>query len=101
MTRDVTGPAKNAGSNSRNHAADRPWNRFQVCRSLFAQSRLERLPKRNGVCHCGSLLGLILNGNRLRGLPFKMSPRSEPPWRSEEHTSELPSHLNLVFRLLL
>src|SRR5260370_31813913 len=27
--------------------------------------------------------------------------RTDPSWRSEEHTSELQSHLNLVCRLLL
>src|SRR5260370_4377644 len=40
------------------------------------------------------------------GSPFLVWPNSESyansdPWRSEEHTSELQSHLNLVCRLLL
>src|SRR4029077_21295899 len=30
-----------------------------------------------------------------------VSPSGPPGWRSEEHTSELQSHLNLVCRLLL
>src|SRR5260370_32660470 len=33
--------------------------------------------------------------------PRKSSWVSRPSWRSEEHTSELQSHLNLVCRLLL
>src|SRR4029077_191665 len=31
----------------------------------------------------------------------RAAPRRQPPARSEEHTSELQSHLNLVCRLLL
>src|SRR5260370_10246249 len=34
-------------------------------------------------------------------LPIPPRPRCRHPWRSEEHTSELQSHLNLVCRLLL
>src|SRR5260370_19296313 len=37
-------------------------------------------------------------------VPPRQSPARRPPWstcRSEEHTSELQSHLNLVCRLLL
>src|SRR5260370_13474352 len=30
-----------------------------------------------------------------------LQPQCHRPWRSEEHTSELQSHLNLVCRLLL
>src|SRR5260370_9668053 len=33
--------------------------------------------------------------------PPPQNPCREIPWRSEEHTSELQSHLNLVCRLLL
>src|SRR5260370_14111518 len=45
---------------------------------------------------------------RAAGQAERARPRSVPgfarspaPWRSEEHTSELQSHLNLVCRLLL
>src|SRR5260370_20904996 len=37
----------------------------------------------------------------LAGLATSTTRRSMPPGRSEEHTSELQSHLNLVCRLLL
>src|SRR5260370_15142767 len=40
-----------------------------------------------------------------RSIPLRTGPpdygRNRTPWRSEEHTSELQSHLNLVCRLLL
>src|SRR5207237_2496217 len=39
-------------------------------------------------------------GRKLGSLPVGGTPGSEPS-RSEEHTSELQSHLNLVCRLLL
>src|SRR5260370_14634092 len=34
-------------------------------------------------------------------LAHRSAPRCRASWRSEEHTSELQSHLNLVCRLLL
>src|SRR5260370_18651284 len=42
---------------------------------------------------CAMRLGYPLDRERLQN--------DDPPGRSEEHTSELQSHLNLVFRLLL
>src|SRR5260370_29321870 len=45
-------------------------------------------------------LGRGRSATRARGA--RANPRCRPPgWRSEEHTSELQSHLNLVCRLLL
>src|SRR6476661_10542426 len=43
------------------------------------------------------------SGRPARPRPAAAASRAPrpPPWRSEEHTSELQSHLNLVCRLLL
>src|SRR5260370_31135308 len=53
----------------------------------------------------GCLAGCIPAAHCPRGPALRPSPpgRSGPsgPWRSEEHTSELQSHLNLLCRLLL
>src|SRR5437773_3759259 len=40
-------------------------------------------------------------GCATRAAPEPRSRASRPPWRSEEHTSELQSHHDLVCRLLL
>src|SRR5688572_32107578 len=40
-------------------------------------------------------------GPAARSTPARRSPSTRPPSRSEEHTSELQSQSNLVFRLLL
>src|SRR5260370_18065673 len=40
-----------------------------------------------------------LNGQAVDHAVFRIQPKTA--WRSEEHTSELQSHLNLVCRLLL
>src|SRR2546429_7321345 len=44
------------------------------------------------------------NRSRTSGRPWychRVTPWTEQPWRSEEHTSELQSRLHLVCRLLL
>src|SRR3954467_2553129 len=43
----------------------------------------------------------VLADGRRRARPVHPGPRSRGPGRSEEHTSELQSHDNLVCRLLL
>src|SRR6267142_5246724 len=46
----------------------------------------------------------LFRSNRGRGSPHAHDRRAAPPRpgvRSEEHTSELPSHVNVVCRLLL
>src|SRR5467141_4933006 len=46
----------------------------------------------------------LFRSPRPRACPAWRAPRSISPycaWRSEEHTSELQSHLNIVCRLLL
>src|SRR5260370_32369612 len=51
----------------------------------------------------GSVSGPItlLYSSMVLGHPFSNSSGRAPGFRSEEHTSELQSHLNLVCRLLL
>src|SRR5690242_21526163 len=54
--------------------------------------------RRQGRGHLGPPLPVRAEGRRPRGQP---DLRARPPHRSEEHTSELQSHVNLVCRLLL
>src|SRR5260370_28059032 len=63
--------------------------------TLFPYTTLFRSP---GTRSCGSPGGQA--PARLRGLEEGRCPH-RPQLRSEEHTSELQSHLNLVCRLLL
>src|SRR5437588_11768379 len=55
-----------------------------------------RAPRRSSFAICGSCFALSLG---LR--PARPAPRRAPAPRSEEHTSELQSHSDLVCRLLL
>src|SRR5260370_31844445 len=66
--------------------------RSREARDLFAEARAvaERLQDKAGHAF------LLTSYGRLRGLAGDVSRN-----RSEEHTSELQSHLNLVCRLLL
>src|SRR6266480_6547567 len=64
--------------------------------TLFPYTTLFRPARRDGGC--GGCRG---SGTRSRGRE-PGSPPTRPGWaRSEEHTSELQSHVNLVCRLLL
>src|SRR5438477_3675979 len=47
------------------------------------------------------LVGDIEEPSDVRGLARRTALQCRPPGRSEEHTSELQSHVNLVCRLLL
>src|SRR4029077_21297044 len=46
-------------------------------------------------------LPILAANAAMRMMRWRKSARATPPARSEEHTSELQSHLNLVCRLLL
>src|SRR5260370_3701632 len=65
--------------------------------TLFPYTTLFRSTKQNEYC-CLRCLGAP--GSWRRRLPLKTISRFRAA-RSEEHTSELQSHLNLVCRLLL
>src|SRR5690242_21415470 len=67
---------------------------LQICapRSTNSHNRLNFFPDWHSHTSAAALLNLPTR-------PFLMRPRH--PVRSEEHTSELQSHVNLVCRLLL
>src|SRR5438034_7093670 len=75
-------------------------------RSLFGSdgvlySRIARFSVVTGMGHCrGSQWSLGIHPGRLASLQ-EGKPRNSPTRRSEEHTSELQSHSDLVCRLLL
>src|SRR5260370_25625248 len=65
--------------------------------TLFPYTTLFRSPQ--GARRRPAAPGRELRGRPARGWRRRRRPRDRP--RSEEHTSELQSHLNLVCRLLL
>src|SRR5260370_22952833 len=74
--------------------------------TLFRSQVGSALQPRRPRSSCGALLaqetdvrGIRPRGAHVRGRPSRVDPRRDR--RSEEHTSELQSHLNLVCRLLL
>src|SRR5260370_26872886 len=75
--------------------------------TLFPYTTLFRsLPRGNPAASIKAGLALVTEDRKATGLVMSSSVRfntSLPalPGRSEEHTSELQSHLNLVCRLLL
>src|SRR5260370_1922412 len=70
--------------------------------TLFPYTTLFRSRRPEGTCLVNqpfpSSVATSLDEARFSGCPPKNRSR---PFRSEEHTSELQSHLNLVCRLLL
>src|SRR5260370_6713409 len=72
--------------------------------TLFPYTTLFRSGKRPPIRHAGASAALRLGWRRPDRNPaafFRVSSRKQAEVRSEEHTSELQSHLNLVCRLLL
>src|SRR5260370_15473509 len=76
--------------------------------TLFRSSRSRRTPRFQWhedlkPTSTRPFLTMAALQNLKRGRKSPRWPRFRPyvPWRSEEHTSELQSHLNLVCRLLL
>src|SRR5437773_475530 len=70
----------------------RQWRLVDVYAHTRTQREIERVLERDGVV-AGSSAGATT--------PSRSSTRSISRWRSEEHTSELQSHHELVCRLLL
>src|SRR5260370_13263402 len=71
--------------------------------TLFRSRPLSAAARRNDL----TMVKLLLDHGANPSLPEEGAPLGHPLWiavyqkRSEEHTSELQSHLNLVCRLLL
>src|SRR5207237_5750701 len=79
--------------------------------ALQLAPRLEGVPQKNIIHAMARMVKCVKLGREAEGLAFPPYPGalgqriwenvSKEAWRSEEHTSELQSHLNLVCRLLL
>src|SRR5260370_40054690 len=69
---------------------------------IYTLSLHDALPiSSNSACSWGVWTARVPGPTRLRQTPLRSIPRHMVVSRSEEHTSELQSHLNLVCRLLL
>src|SRR5690242_21528093 len=66
--------------------------------TLFRSQRVVHLPRRAGDVQCGGPCHLVGAAWHQR---VEAQQRVQPTARSEEYTSELQSHVNLVCRLLL
>src|SRR5690242_21492265 len=64
--------------------------------TLFRSTRIDQAP-----LHPIRDVSRVADGDPLRSPRAAGAPRTAPARRSEEHTSELQSHVNLVCRLLL
>src|SRR5260370_23301325 len=69
--------------------------------TLFRSKSIDSQSPPTSPCFSKWIRGLQRDGARSEAAQKSCSMQSADPLRSEEHTSELQSHLNLVCRLLL
>src|SRR5947207_9415254 len=84
-----------------------PYTTLFRSSKIFSYTRWDAVPVLAGVLHCAYFLGMFYLFSRLPlwgMLPLGLIYSVSISWninRSEEHTSELQSHSDLVCRLLL